>query len=379
MLPAAILPRVAALPPDCARTSARRLLIRAATLAGSGSPAEIVGQGRPAPDARGAAAGGPATAPAAVRAAGAPGRRRALRRCWHASRSAPAAPAEHARSKRKLGGLALGEISVERRLGREGLGLRDRWHARRSCRAGAEPAGHAAPPPRAAHRRSGCRYASPRRRGQRVAPPLQADLAHGRLARDEVADAAELGRERRQGQQAIARGRRGQQGGEVAIGLAGAGRGDDGLRLSAPSATSVEVRRRHHGQRDGNGQDEVEPGEQQHLLARAAPSPRHRRCAGRCATCTFGQMYMCTNIHMASAAQHAGPQQRGARRRRADLRRVGEARRTDSRTSPAGWRRSPPPTSRRADTRPPPAGSPTWRKSRARHRRPPAGRPAARS
>ena len=75
--------------------------------------------------------------------------------------------------------------------------------------------------------------------------------------------ARQLAREGRQRQQVRARGRRGQQRGKVAVGLARArGRGDGvaGGAL-APPATSVEVRRRHHGEYDGQRQHEIEPGE----------------------------------------------------------------------------------------------------------------------
>ena len=64
---------------------------------------------------------------------------------------------------------------------------------------------------------------------QRIAPPLQPDLAHRRLARDERRHARQLAREGRQRQQVRARVRRGQQRGKVTVGLARARGRDNGV------------------------------------------------------------------------------------------------------------------------------------------------------
>ena len=73
---------------------------------------------------------------------------------------------------------------------------------------------------------------------QRIAPPLQADLADRRLAAGDIGHAGDLGRERGQGQQAAARCRRSEQGRKVAVGLAGAGGGDDGVGSSGRPASA---------------------------------------------------------------------------------------------------------------------------------------------
>ena len=194
---AANLPRVAALPRNCRRTWACRSRIKAATLAGSALARKIGHAGL------------------LQRAAGQ--RQTPLRQCLRQgeqqARQAIGAPcrlaggiklgrscaAEHARRQRKLGALA---VPRDRRRAQPRSGTarpRDRRHAHRSCRAGAASADRAAS--RGLAQGIGHRVAGAHRRLgrlQRVAPPLQADLAHHRLARDQMADAAELARECRQ-------------------------------------------------------------------------------------------------------------------------------------------------------------------------------------
>ena len=76
--------------------------------------------------------------------------------------------------------------------------------APRSRRRAGRPAEHASARPPAPHRRPGAPRAAPCGIAERIAPPLQADLAHGRLVRHEQRDAAHLRGERRQRQQCVA-------------------------------------------------------------------------------------------------------------------------------------------------------------------------------
>ena len=68
---------------------------------------------------------------------------------------------------------------------------------------------------------------------QRIAPPLQADLADGRLAGGDIGHAGNLAGECRHGQQAGAGRRRREQGRKVAVGLAGARGSDNGVGIGS--------------------------------------------------------------------------------------------------------------------------------------------------
>ena len=137
-----------------------------------------------------------------------------------AASSSDVAAAKHQHRKRELGTLARPQIGVECRLVGNGSGSRSL-----ACASIMPNSSGAGSSWLATASRSGVgdriAGAHPRLASlQRVAPPLQADLAHHRLARTRWPTRASSLAECGQRQQAVARRRRGQQGGEVAVGLA---------------------------------------------------------------------------------------------------------------------------------------------------------------